>query len=267
MPKRRDWGGWARIHADVPKNGAFCGGCIYCDHEDGACTITSASIWDIGKGGWRKCKHYTLYSIADTFKHKLEEFDFSGASEYLKEHSGYITEKDYAQIRGILDEFQAKSQHKDSEIDASKYYSETTSQSIDMGKMNNMYSSSINKQNVRVVSKKKYTPMELDDALHNAYIKFRDWVDHKISADEALDVIAPVCKVYGLDVDYTVLSKMFIYALYDIDPVSIPKKGKVIIKRQIKSFDEFKKFIKGGWKNYIHNTNTKKIVDERRDCQ
>lgn len=105
MPKRRDWGGWAIIHADAPKNGAFCGGCIYCDHEDGACTITSASIWDIGKGGWRKCKHYTLYSIADTFKHKLEEFDFSGASEYLKEHSSYITEKDYAQIRGVLDEF------------------------------------------------------------------------------------------------------------------------------------------------------------------
>ena len=158
MPKRRNWGDWATIHADVPKNGAFCGGCIYCDHEDGACTITSASIWDIGQGGWRKCKHYTLYSVVDTFKYKLEQLDFGGVSEYLKAHRAYITEKDLAKMQEILNEFESKSHHSDSGIDVSKHHSETTSQSTNTDKMNNVYSNSKNKQNTRGSPREKIYP-------------------------------------------------------------------------------------------------------------
>ena len=257
MPKRRDWGGWARIHADVPKNGAFCGGCIYCDHEDGACTITSASIWDIGKGGWRKCKHYTLYSVVDTFKYKLEKLDCAGISEYLKEHSAYITKEDYAQMQEVLEEFQSKFQHaaittNDMVVKLNNALKEDTSTHTVLEYTEaTMDKETVHGQDeIQVALSHSLTESEFQYTSYTAYVKYVEWLNDEISLDELFSVLVPLCACYGLKVDEGVLLRVFSFALHTVGKVK-GKDGVTVIQRQVRPIATFREFIKGGWKEYV----------------
>lgn len=87
----------------------------------------------------------------------------------------------------------------------------------------------------------------------DAYVAYLAWANDEISDEEALDKIAPLCAVYGLDVTGYTLTRVFGFALYAFGKAEgdALEDGVVIKQRRIKSIATFRKFIKGGYTAYI----------------